>query len=115
MDNTSHEGCAEDDGGADPGSAVFLTSNRSSTVARNAGYQTLFNVTTSSSGSQQHPPMPTVTRANESADAEAEPFAASETPPSAFELVGSSAVSKPTATAWRKDLGKKGIVSSSFV
>ncbi|KAL5963708.1 Protein dachsou, partial [Taenia solium] len=110
-----HEDCVEDDSGADPGSTVFLTNNRSATVARNAGYQTLFNVTTSSSGSQQHPPMPTVTRASESMDAEAEPFAASDTPPSAFELVGSSAVSKPPPTAWRKDLGKKGIVSSSFV
>ncbi|VDM31387.1 unnamed protein product [Hydatigera taeniaeformis] len=110
-----HEDCVEDDGGADPDSAVFLTNTRSATVARNAGYQTLFNVTTTSSGSQQHPPTSIVTRPSESLEAGGEAFAASETPPSAFELVGTSAVAKPSSTAWRKDLGKKGIVSSSFV
>uniref|UniRef100_A0A915EXK6 Cadherin domain-containing protein n=1 Tax=Echinococcus canadensis TaxID=519352 RepID=A0A915EXK6_9CEST len=105
--------CFEDDGVADPECAVFLTNTRFATAARNAGYQTLFNATASSPGrqQQQQPPLPTVTVASESMEAEAEAFEASAIPPSAFELVGSSA----TATAWRKDLAKKGIVSSSFV
>nr|CDS24489.1 protocadherin 1 [Echinococcus granulosus] len=103
--------CVEDDGVPDPECAVFLTNTRSATAARNAGYQTLFNTTASSPGCRQQPPLPTVTVASESMEAEAEAFEASAIPPSAFELVGSSAA----ATAWRKDLAKKGIVSSSFV
>ncbi|VDO08384.1 unnamed protein product [Rodentolepis nana] len=100
------------DAAADAETGVFLAGGRSG-ESRNA-YQTLSNVTASSSSSTSHRKPTEKTNSNET-----DPFADdAEAAPSSFELVNNS-TSKMTSTAtakgWRKDLGKKGIVSSSFV
>lgn len=106
--------CTDADGATDAEAGVFLTGGRSAAAARNAAYQTLSNVTTSSTASHQQP-VPAMAMSNDKTDSEADPFDEDgEKPPSAFELVSGAGVAKP-ATGWRKELGKKGIVSSSFV
>ena len=110
----------EADNATDSGPSVFLTNTHTGTAARNAGYQTLSNKTSSSSASHQ-PSSPTVAMAGgEKVDSsEEDPFDNGDTPPppppSAFELVGSAGGLAKSARAWHKDLGKKGIISSSFV
>uniref|UniRef100_A0A5K3FNG0 PCD15 protein n=1 Tax=Mesocestoides corti TaxID=53468 RepID=A0A5K3FNG0_MESCO len=103
-----HENCDESNG--EPDASVFLRSARP-TSTRNAGYQTLSNVSPQSSSDET---------ANFFADA----------PPGALERADDATRTAPpppppqptTATSassslssWRKNLGKKGIVSSSFV
>ncbi len=97
-----NEDCDDNSVGAPivPEPAVFLTNTTrpSGTAARNAGYQTLSSIS---------PPM-------EKSPSGQQPVNFFDNDgPSAFELVGDAGSTK--STNWKRNLSKKGIVSSSFV